>query len=156
MRPKPKRLRKQVARVVAGLVVLAGLEVLIYWTGGPKASPVYPLVYVWIAFLAGIIHPAAAVVTGLLAIAWEIALRRFLGPDAAPLPALVAHGGFMVLFTSLFSFLLIGQARHAKKTADDAVRDALERVEQDARDFRLIASSLRPETATIDDPEEAN
>jgi diguanylate cyclase (GGDEF)-like protein len=156
MREKTTLARKQIARALVGLLVLAALESLIYWTGGPKLSPMYPLVYVWIAFLAGIVHPSAAVGSGVLAIGWEIALRHALGEELSSLPAIIAHGGFMVLFTALFSFLLLAETRHANKKADDAVRDALERVEQDARDFRLIGSSLGPESSKIDDPEEAN
>src|SRR5262249_47405711 len=128
MRSKAHVARKHVARVVVGLVVLAAIEVLVYSTGGPRVSPVYPLLYVWIAFLAGIVHPSGAMAGGGGAIGLETPLREIWGKGPAPLPAIIAPAGFRVLSPPLFSSLPPPETRHAKKKADDAVRDALERV----------------------------
>jgi diguanylate cyclase (GGDEF)-like protein len=143
------------AAFVLGPTLLAILETVIAATGGHARSPVQPLIYVLLAMVAGLGAPLAAIVTAVLAALMEIALATLGSPPSLSLQLALAHVGFMALFASLFQFLLIAETRLQKKTADDAVRDALERVEQDARDFRLIGSSLGPESRTERDPDEA-
>ena len=60
----------------------------------------------------------------------------------------------MAVFASLFATMLVHEVKAVRKTRDDAVKVALDRVEQDARDFRLIGASIGAPGSKIRAPED--
>lgn len=133
-------------RPLIGPAVLLLIEGAIALTGGPKSSPIHPLIYVWSAVAGGLFSPAAALFTQAAAALFEIALYWRGGEAALPISTLIAHLGFMALFASLFAFLLSNEVRAIRRSGQRALKEALDRVEQDAHDFRLIGSTLGPQS----------
>ncbi|MCK6546801.1 diguanylate cyclase [Myxococcota bacterium] len=130
-----------------GPAILAVLHVMIGMSGGLATSPAHPLVFVWAAVVASLLTPRAAIATGVLALGAELAAFAT-GVEPLPVTTLLAHAGFLALFASLFGALLNSEVVALRERSDAAMGEALARVEEDARDFRLIGASLRPEGAS--------
>lgn len=133
------------------LGLLGAVAGLVQATGGVEASPLNPLVYVLVAHAASLASARLAQVT--VAAALGLALLPAVAFGAAPLPVALAHAGFVLVFAALFAVLLRGEVRAVRAARDRAVREALETVERDARDFRLIGAALGP-TSTRRAPED--
>lgn len=143
------RRRTRHGDLVLGPATLAVVHTVIGVSGGPESSPAYPLIYVWVAFAAGLLSPLALMGSGALAAIVEVGVHVTGGEGALGLATLLAHIGFMALFAALFASLLSSEVRSVRRTGEDVLRDALARVEEDARDFRLIGSSLGAHRAGI-------
>lgn len=107
-------------------------------TGGPAHSPFLPLVYLVVAASAAALPRRIAVFVGAIAIVFGV-----LG--ASPGFAL-AHVGFVLCFGVLANVLLAAEIRAIRTRREAAVEDALERIDQEARDFRLIGAALGAES----------
>lgn len=139
------RFRPKYAEAAIGPCALAAIHAAIAATGGLAGSAIHPLVYVLLALTSALLPLWPAVSTALLAIGFEIAVHLVQGPAVLPITTLVAHLGLMALFSAMFAALLGAEAFAIKKKGEDEVREVLDRVEQDARDFRLISSALTQE-----------
>ncbi len=126
-------------RWIAGPLALVPVYALVHATGG-----VYrPLVYIYIAIAASMFATWRAIMTGVALIAIEVLL--FQQGHGKP-SELAAHLSFAALFAALFATVLRKQMRSIEESRTRAVGEALEQIEQDARDFRLIGSTLGPES----------
>jgi two-component system, cell cycle response regulator len=124
---------------ILGPTVLAFAYAFV-WIAGPAF---YPLVYLFAAIAASAFAPTAAIFTGMLVVGVESLLYERGVIDASQL---AAHLSFTALFAALFATVLRRQMMSIEETKQRAVNEALARVAQDARDFRLIGSTLGPES----------
>ncbi len=128
-----------------GLLLLTAVYFLICATGGPR-SFLYPLVYALVSFLM-VVHRYR-----ISAVAWlasAVALEAICGWRTAAeegwaLPAY--HLTFIGFFAAGNLLVLSSLVRRLRRGHDDRVRTTLERIRQEARDFRLISAALPPES----------
>jgi len=119
------------------LVLLAQAVALM--AGGAR-SPLYPLVYLVMAFLVAFLTPLA----GALLVAFALMLDglAFFGLGALPSawPEWAAQAGFLVLFAALYRGVLAIQVVASRRAEKQAVARRMRQVEERAREYRLIAS----------------
>ena len=119
------------------LVMLA--EVVALLAGGVR-SPLYPLVYLVMAFLVAFLVPTA----GALLTGFAVGLDglAFFGLHALPdgWPDLAAHAGFLALFAVLYQGVLAAQVIASRRAEGQAVARRVRQLEERAREYRLIAS----------------
>jgi len=138
--------RSALEELETGAVLLTAAYTLIAATGGPH-SAFYPLVYAAIAFLT-IVGRFRAVSLALVAmvaaleglIALPHASTRGVGALA------IQHLTFAGFFAVGNHLVFAGWVRRLRNEHDRKLQDALRQMKQDARDFRLIASSLPPQS----------
>jgi diguanylate cyclase (GGDEF)-like protein len=119
------------------LVLLA--EAVALLAGGAQ-SPLYPLVYLVMAFLVAFLVPTAGAILTAFAVALD-ALAYF-GLHLLPSgwPDLAAQAGFLTLFAVLYQGVLAAQVIASRKAEGQAVARRVRQVEERAREYRLIAS----------------
>ena len=128
-----------------GLLLVTGVYVLLAVTGGAR-SFLYPLVYAVVSFLM-VIHRFRVVAVGTLVavVALEVLLASRTGGEHAN--ALAAyHLSFVGFFAAGNLLVLAGLVRRLRRDHDKHVADELHKMRQEARDFRLIASALPPQS----------
>ena len=122
-----------------GLLLITGVYILIVATGGPN-SFLYPLVYALVSFLL-IVNKRRAV-----AFAWIAAtgvLELLVGlSGAGSWPKVAMHVTFLLFFAAGNLLVLSSLAKRLRGEHHDKVSAELNRIRQEARDFRLIASQL--------------
>ncbi|MEM9461684.1 MAG: sensor domain-containing diguanylate cyclase [Myxococcota bacterium] len=126
-----------------GLLLLTAVYFLISATGGLR-SFLYPLVYALVSFLMVVHRHRSSAVVWLLAV---VALEALVGWSVAAgqgwaLPAY--HVTFIGFFAAGNLLVLSSLARRLRRGHDDKVRTTLDRIRQEARDFRLISAALSP------------
>jgi diguanylate cyclase (GGDEF)-like protein len=122
-----------------GALLLALAESVALLGGGVR-SPLYPIVYLVMAFLVAFLRPAAgAILTG---IALGLDLTAFVGLGALPAawPDCAAHAGFLTLFALLYQLVLAAQVAASRRAEGQAVARRVRQIEEWAREYRLIAS----------------
>lgn len=132
-------------RGVMGLALLAGM---LGGLGGQGLNgPMYPMVYGLFAVM--------SVLLGLRATL--LALSVFLGvlvalvqQDMLSLATGAFHAGFTTAFAGLFGAILAGETTRLRRTTDEGLAQAWSRIERDAQDFRLIGSTLGPQSGAKD------
>ncbi len=119
------------------LVALAESVALL---GGGIHSPLYPTVYLVMAFLVAFLRPAAGALLTLAALALD--LLAFAGQGALPRawPELAAHAGFLGLFAVLYQVVLAAQIAASRRAEGQAVARRLRHLDERAREYRLIAA----------------
>ncbi len=133
------------SEVEIGLLLVTGVYVLISATGGLQ-SFLYPLVYALVSFLM-VVHrhrvAAIAVLSGVVGAELAIGWKALSGPGWMQVAYHLTLVGFFALGNRLVLGSLVRRLRdeHARR-----VEESLERMRQEARDFRLIASQLPPES----------
>ncbi len=137
--------RSAAAELELGLLLVTGVFVLLAATGGAR-SFLYPLAYAVVSFLM-VVHRSRAVAISLLLAtgALELALgynARFEG--AWTLTAY--HLTFLGFFAAGNLLVLSTLVRRLRRTHAAEVDAALAQMRQEARDFRLIGSSLPPQS----------
>lgn len=133
------------AELELGLLLLTATYLLISATGGLR-SFLYPLVYALVSFLM-VVHRfrlnaviwigAALALEGL--VGW-----RLIGTHGWALPAY--HFTFLGFFAAGNLLVLSSLVRRLRSGHDRQVESTLERIRQEARDFRLISAALPPES----------
>jgi diguanylate cyclase (GGDEF)-like protein len=126
-----------------GLLLLTGAYLLIVCTGG-VTSFLYPLVYALVSFLL-IVHRRRWVVAAWLVAAsiLEILVARATGPaGTAGIMVAAYHITFILFFAAGNVLILAGLGRRLRHHHGKVVSAELERIRQEAADFRLIASQL--------------
>lgn len=122
-----------------GALMLVGLHALLQTTGG-LLSPLYPVLYVFVAFATSFAERASARLLVVLSIALEAVLYFVTEGHSDPRPFLL-HAGFLALFGLLnliFTSVEISRVRQQNRRE---LRDEQERVRADARLFRLVTPS---------------
>lgn len=133
------------AELELGLCLLTAVFMLVAATGGPR-SFLYPLVYALISFLM-VLHRRRWVAVIWLASALVLeALVVFAAFGERTITTFAYHTTFIGFFAAGNLLVLSSLARRLRLGHAQKVADALDRVRQEARDFRLIASQLPPES----------
>jgi len=123
------------AELELGLLLITGVYLLLALTGGLH-SAMHPLVYALVSFLL-IVHKTRWVaLTWLASIA---ALEAVVGHGEARL--VVYHLGFIGFFAAGNLLVLGGLVGRLRREHDHRVEGELQRMRQEARDFRLIAGT---------------
>ena len=139
------RLREMVSDLEMGLLLLSATYVFLSVVGGITA-PLYPLVYALVSFLVTF-HPLS--VGGPLAVAalgFE-AIMAF-GPQAMPgaAAAFPGHAGFIGVFAVLNVAFLHAEVARQRRERRKCLLAEVASMREEARDFRLISSSLSSES----------
>jgi diguanylate cyclase (GGDEF)-like protein len=109
--------------------------------GGGAEGPLYPVVYLVMAFLVSFLPRSVGL--GLVAFAVGLEALGWHGRGARPeeLPAAAAHAGFVALFAVLYHAVLWAQLAASRRAERAAVERRLREIEERAREFRLLAPS---------------
>jgi two-component system cell cycle response regulator len=141
------------ADVELGLLLLVSLYAVLQLTGGAR-SPLHPLVYALVAFL--VAFHRLPVGAGLVAAALALeALLFFASPQGSDDRALAAaHGAFIGFFAVVNLVFLHVEVFRQRREHEARMREAIRRLREEARDFRVISSSLSAESRTRSRAEE--
>ncbi len=104
-------------------------------------SPLFPIVYLLMAFLVSFL-PRTAGLT-LLGVALVFAALVTLAPPAPSSTQFATHAGFLILFAALYHVVLRTRLEMARRAEQDAVQNRIREVEERARTFRLVSSGTR-------------
>lgn len=138
--PEAAPARRADAWIRTGLfvAVLALVGFGLEHTGGLSGSPLRPLIYVVVAIAAASLPRSFAAFVALAAIAPTSHHAWALGANDVA----IAHAGFVLTIGTLAFVVLAREVQTIRQRRDEAVSDALQRIEDDARDFRLIGAAL--------------
>lgn len=128
-----------------GLLLLTAVYFLIAATGGLR-SFLYPLVYALVSFLMVVHRHRSSALAWLVAV---VALEGLVGwrtieQHGFTLPAY--HLTFIGFFAAGNLLVLSSLVHRLRRGHDQKVRSTLERIRQEARDFRLISAALPPQS----------
>jgi two-component system cell cycle response regulator len=133
------------AELELGLCLLTAVFMLVAATGGPR-SFLYPLVYALVSFLM-VLHRSRWVAAIWLGAALLLeALVVFAAFGERSIATFAYHATFIGFFAAGNILVLSSLARRLRHGHKQKLADALDRVRQEARDYRLIASQLPPES----------
>jgi len=143
--PRASAERSAAAELELGMLLVTGVFVLLAATGGAR-SFLYPLAYAVVSFLL-VVHRHRIVAMGLLlsTVALELALGFNAGFEGA-WTLTAYHLTFLGFFAAGNMLVLSSLVRRLRKTHVTEVEASLAQMRQEARDFRLIGSSLPPES----------
>ncbi len=109
-------------------------------TGGGLTSPLYPVVYLLVAFLVAFLPARAGLGLTALAVVVDFASFVVQGALLQDWPVLVAHVGFLAVFAVLYHLVLRSQIVVRRATDDLADRNRRKDVAERARDYRLLSA----------------
>jgi diguanylate cyclase (GGDEF)-like protein len=119
---------------------VVGLDAALLHSQGTIEGPFSPAVYVVVALVASFARPLAGLAVVVWVILVEAAIRRFtLGEPGYD--ALATHAAFALAFALLNWAFLRTEVARIRVTARARVEDELRRLREDARRYRLLASS---------------
>ncbi len=107
--------------------------------GGSLEGPLFPLVYLVMAFLVSFLPRSVGLALVAFAVGIEAAIWYARGALIEEAPTTAAHAGFALLFAALYHAILAAQlaaSRHAERAAIDR---RLREIEERAREFRLLS-----------------
>jgi two-component system, cell cycle response regulator len=128
-----------------GLLLVTAVYVLVASTGGLR-SFLYPLVYAVVSFLTIVLRHrlvALAVLGAVAALELAVGWRTI---ESGGWSLMAYHLTFVGFFAAGNHLVLASLVRRLRGDHQRRVDDALESMRQEARDFRLIASQLPPES----------
>ncbi|MFK7987612.1 MAG: diguanylate cyclase [Sandaracinaceae bacterium] len=115
--------------------------------GGGLLGPVYPIVYVLVAFLASFARRPMGTVLVLSALALEAALF-FLTEQQPAVERFALHGGFIVLFGALNVVFTRAEIARVRERSRKELDDEKEKVKEESRLFRLAGAASSGSDAT--------
>jgi two-component system, cell cycle response regulator len=128
-----------------GAALVVATYVTLSFTGGLR-SPVYPLVYALVAFvvtfhrrLVGI--PLVLVTFAMEALAYRSSIAAGM-PETTARQLCLSHGAFIGFFALVHLVFLQGEVLRQRREHRAALARAIRNLRDEARDFRLISSSL--------------
>ena len=138
---RASRLTRAVDQIETGLGLLSTVYIGLQLTGGPS-SPLQPAAYLSVAYLVGVNERPAAAVLTLAALGLQGALHFAAGdlPGRWTEPAL--RGGAILLFAGANIVLLQLEVQKRRRDHDRRLAAEIRALRDEARDFRLISSSL--------------
>jgi len=141
------------ADIEFGLLMLVSLYAVLQLTGGAR-SPLHPLTYAAVAFATSFHRTSVGLSLALAALVLEGAL--FVASPRAPedRTLLLAHAAFMAFFAVLSLVFLKSEVFRLRKEHETRVRAEIARLHEEARDFRVISTSLSAESRTRNRKEE--
>jgi diguanylate cyclase (GGDEF)-like protein len=127
------------------LALVAGIHVVIAVTGG-LASPAYPLLYGLVAFAMTVLARPGAVATLAAAIFLEVASVLRAGVVEPAIVAAGLHAVFLAGAGAAHAVLLRGLTARYRRRRQKRLDDELVALRDSARDYRLIAAALDPQS----------
>jgi two-component system cell cycle response regulator len=128
-----------------GLLLLTAVYFLIAATGGLR-SFLYPLVYALVSFLMVVHRHRTSAVAWIAAV---VALEGLVGwrtIEQHGWALAASHLTFVGFFAAGNLLVLSSLARRLRRGHDQKVKHTLDRIRQEARDFRLISAALPPQS----------
>lgn len=138
-RHRNQRKRQRLVREIELALLLVGLTYAAVQLGGGIGGPLYPLVYVLVAFLVSFL-PWRPVVAGVAALLGLEAAILWLGRSPDLVETLAVHGGFALFFAALNAIFTRGEIQRLRRSRKQKLAEVVNRAEQTARDFRLMAA----------------
>jgi len=129
----------------------AALLLAAYVTVGIGGQPLYPLVYLLMAFLVSVMSRVAVLTLLGMALVCEAMLT--LGPPTSSPTTFAAHAAFLGLFAVLYHLVLSVRLAVARRAEDAAVKNRLREVEERARTFRLVSAGTHDSQPGLNDQE---
>jgi diguanylate cyclase (GGDEF)-like protein len=146
-RTRDEEARTARADVELGAALFVATYVMIAMTGGLR-SPLYPLVYAVCAFLVTFHRLAIALPLVAVAMGLEWLLYEAAGPGARHEELMLSHLAFLGFFAGVHALFLHGEVLRQRRALRGTIRREVERLREEARDFRLISSSLAADPST--------
>jgi two-component system, cell cycle response regulator len=131
------RLAAPLLDVQVGVALVIGAYALVELSGG-QASPALPLVYFLLAFAVTFLVLPGAIAAGVAVLGFEVLLAVRGG---RLVPAL-EHGAYLALAASAHSLFLRGLVFRLRRAHEERLAAEVQRLHEEARDFRLIACAL--------------
>jgi diguanylate cyclase (GGDEF)-like protein len=135
---------------LGSLYIVAAHAVAQTAAGGGLEGPLYPVVYLVMAFLVSFLPRGVGLALVAFAVGLEAVLWRGRGGLREEIPAAAAHAGFIVLFAVLYHAVLWAQLAASRGAERAAVQRRLREIDERAREYRLLA----PAAGAGADPEE--
>ncbi len=111
-------------------------------------APLFPIIYLLMAFLVSFLSRGAGFTLLLVALLFD-ALQTLPSSPAT----FAAHGAFLVLFAALYHVVLAARMAAAKRAENEAVEKRIREVEERARTFRLVSSGTQDSFPGVKDQE---
>jgi len=131
------RLAAPLLDVQVGIALVIGAYALVELSGG-QSSPALPLVYFLVAFAVTFLARAGAIAAALCAVAFE-ALLAFRTGHVVPA---LEHAAYLALAAAAHALFLRGLAFRQRRAHRDRLEREVQRLHDEAREFRLIACAL--------------
>ena len=131
-----------------GLLLLVGAHAGVQ-IGGGLEGPVYPAVYVLVAFLASFARTPMGTVLVLSAIGYEAALCAL--QERSDWQRFALHGGFIVLFGALNVVFTRAEIARVRERSRKELDDEKEKVREESRLFRLVGAASSEASAHPED-----
>ena len=122
----------------------ANLLSLAYLVVAVAGSTLFPIIYLFMAFLVGFLPLAAGATLWAIALIFDAVLT--VGPEGGNAAAFGAHALFLTLFALLYQVTLAARLALARRAESEAVHKRIREVEEHARTFRLVSSGSRDST----------
>ncbi|MFT3693684.1 MAG: sensor domain-containing diguanylate cyclase [Kofleriaceae bacterium] len=136
---------EDLADLELALALVAGTHVIIAVTGGQR-SPAYPVLYGLIAFSATVLARPGAIATFGAALFLEAALLVRTGIDNATIIVFALHALYMIGAAVAHAVLLRGLTSRYRTRRSKRLEEELVALRDAAKDYRLIAAALGPES----------
>ena len=133
--------REALSDAELGILLLTVVYVLLAVSGG-TASPVHPLVYAVVSFLVTFHRLAVGLPLAVAAIGFEAVLSFRPGGGNEALSVFLSHAGFIAIFALLNVVFLHAEVSRQRRERRRRLEEELASMRQEARDFRLISTSL--------------
>lgn len=130
----------QLDQLELGLLVLANVFALIQVAGGPS-SWAQPIAYVAVAYLVGFSGRALGVVFTLCAVGFQLVVHHA-APQAEGWRTPVMHGAYLLLFGLANWLFLQVEVVRRRRAHERLLAHEMHKIQEEARDFRLISSAL--------------
>ncbi len=134
---RPATAREQLE--LGSLYIVAAHAVAQTAAGGGLEGPLYPVVYLVMAFLVSFLPRGVGLALVAFAVGLEAVLWRGRGGIREEIPAAAAHAGFIVLFAVLYHAVLWAQLAASRGAERAAVQRRLREIDERAREYRLLA-----------------
>jgi diguanylate cyclase (GGDEF)-like protein len=132
-----------------GLALTVGAYALVALTGGPR-SPLEPLVYLLVAFVATFQPAGAAVCVVTQCLGFEVLFAWRAGVPVAA----AEHGCFILLAAMAHAIFLRGLVAMQRRAHAERVDGEVRGMREEAREFRLIAAALGADSRPVRSREE--
>ncbi len=137
--------REQLER---GALFVVASQALVQATHGGVGEPaLQPAVYLVMAFLVAFLARPVGLVLVLLAVGLEAAAWWRAGARLEALAPLLAHAGFLLLFSLLYHAVLAARLAASQRAEQAAVNQRLAQIEERAREYRLLTPGSGGDTA---------
>ena len=139
---------EDLADLELALALVAGMHVIIATTGGQR-SPAYPVLYGLVAFSATVLARPGAIATGGAALFLEAALLVRTGITDGTILVFTLHALFIAGAAAAHAVLLRGLTARYRRRRARRLDDELVALRDAAKDYRLIAAALSPDSRAV-------